>query len=251
MLRRFSGFSSIIEELQVQQEDPPRLSLTVLAYGMNPKISVQTGPSSKAHVQPRISSRPAKLFPPGKYVAVAAQVVYYGIVSRLPMVAKVVVVDYRGNIILDTLVRPTQPISDYRTAETGLQPVTFANAPTFIDVQQQVAALIRNKIIVGYALWQFLSVLGLAHPAIDTRDAALFIPFRRSLRSKASMTLPLMTLVNWLMGREIGLQGESPLEHARAALDLFRSCEHYWEELVDSGAWPCALPPISYANCFT
>ncbi|KZT06366.1 uncharacterized protein LAESUDRAFT_737079 [Laetiporus sulphureus 93-53] len=160
-------------------------------------------------------------------------------------------VDYRGNILLDTFVRPTQPVSDYRTPETGLQPLTLALAPTFIDVQRQVAALIKDKVIIGYSLWQFLSVLGLAHPAIDTRDVALFMPFRRSLGSKPSVTLPLVTLINRLMGRHIGLHGEFPVEHARAALDLFRSCEHTWEEIIETGAWPCALPPTAYANCFT
>ena len=33
-------------------------------------------------------------------------------------------------------------------------------APVFIDVQRQVASLIRDKILVGYGLWEFLSVRG-------------------------------------------------------------------------------------------
>ncbi|KAH9835797.1 uncharacterized protein C8Q71DRAFT_797322 [Rhodofomes roseus] len=167
------------------------------------------------------------------------------------MVARVTVVDYRGNILLDSLVRPTQPVSDHRTAETGLQQAALASAPTFIDVQRQVVMLIRDKIIIGYALWQFLSVMGLSHPAIDTRDIALFMPFRRSLRSRPNIMIPLMTLVNRFMGRHIGLQGEVPVENARAALDLFRSCEHIWEEIIEAGAWPCVLPPAAYANAFT
>lgn len=31
-------------------------------------------------------------------------------------------------------------------------------APVFIDVQRQVASIIKDKILVGYALWEFLSV---------------------------------------------------------------------------------------------
>lgn len=41
------------------------------------------------------------------------------------------------------------------------------------------------------------------------------------------------------------------LEHARAALDLFRSSEQIWENIIASGSWPCALPPAAYSNCFT
>ncbi|KAF7794705.1 hypothetical protein EIP86_005843 [Pleurotus ostreatoroseus] len=93
--------------------------------------------------------------------------------------------------------------------------------------------------------------MGLSHPAIDTRDVALFLPFRRSLRVRANQQVPLVTLVNQLMGRNYGMHGEYPEEEARASLDLFRSCEQVWEGIIASGAWPCALPPAAYANCFT
>ena len=53
--------------------------------------------------------------------------------------------------------------------------------------------------------------MGLSHPAIDTRDTALFLPFRRTLRVRANVMLPLRTLVNALMGREFGLHGENPV----------------------------------------
>lgn len=39
-------------------------------------------------------------------------------------------------------------------------------APVFIDVQRQVASIIKDKILVGYALWEFLSVrLSIAVPS--------------------------------------------------------------------------------------
>ncbi|KAI0728598.1 hypothetical protein C8Q72DRAFT_364994 [Fomitopsis betulina] len=200
---------------------------------------------------PHPRGRLAKVHPPRTYIVVREQVVYYGIVSRLPMIARVVIVDYRGNVLLDSFVRPTQPVSDYRTSETGLLQSTLESAPTFIEVQRQVAMLLRDKIIIGYALWQFFSVMGLSHPAIDTRDVALFMPFRRSLRSRPHVMIPLMTLVNRLMGRHIGLHGDDPIEIARSTLDLFRSSEHVWEEVIETGAWPCALPPAAFAGAFT
>ncbi|KAJ3482069.1 hypothetical protein NLI96_g7233 [Meripilus lineatus] len=195
-----------------------------------------TSPFSRAP----LIRRTVPSFPPHKYVAVAAQVVFFGI-SKLPMVARVTIVDYRGNIALDTYVRPVQPVSDYRTAETGLTPFLLAGAPDFRDVQRQVAEVLKDKILV----------MGLSHPAIDTRDAALFLPFRRSLRQRPNVMIPLVTLVNEFMGRNIGLHGETPIEEARASLDLFRSCEQIWEGIVKSGAWPCALPPAANGNCFT
>ena len=40
------------------------------------------------------------------------------------------------------------------------------------------------------------------------------------------------------------------LENARAALDLYRSAERAWESAIDFGSWPCALPPVGYAEYF-
>ncbi|OJT15980.1 RNA exonuclease 4 [Trametes pubescens] len=127
----------------------------------------------------------------------------------------------------------------------------LAAAPVFIDVQRQVASIIKDKILVGYALWEFLSVMNLAHPAINTRDTALFMSFRRTLNQKPNAIIPLQTLVKHFMGRDIGQNGDVPVERARAALDLFRSCEQTWEGIIATGAWPCALPPADYRNFFT
>ena len=115
-------------------------------------------------------------------------------------------------------------------------------------------------------------LLGLSHPAIDTRDAALFMPFRKSLKVRPSQMVPLATLIYRLMGHYIGLQGEVPvspvtisyehlkcltsiintkLEEARATIDLFRSCETLWEDIIKYGSWPCCLPSSQYGDCFT
>lgn len=55
---------------------------------------------------------------------------------------------------------------------------------------------------------KIFQVMGLSHPAIDTRDIALFLPFRRSLRVRPNVQVPLVTLVNSFMGRNIGLHGD-------------------------------------------
>ncbi|PFH49214.1 hypothetical protein AMATHDRAFT_148109, partial [Amanita thiersii Skay4041] len=163
--------------------------------------------------------------------------------------SRVSITDYRGNVILDTFVRPTHSVQDYRTPETGIQFSHLANAPLFQDVQKRVASIIAEKIIIGHSLWNFLSVLGLAHPAIDTRDLALFRPLRKKLKSRTMVGLP--TLVRLFMGRNVGLDYENSLELARASLDLFRSVEDLFEGKVKAGAWPCDLPPTTCADYYT
>ncbi|THH19719.1 hypothetical protein EW146_g1512 [Bondarzewia mesenterica] len=113
-----------------------------------------------------------------RYLAVSAQVVFAGVAANIPMVARVAIADYHGNLVLDTLVRPTLPVTDYRHAETGLQPVHLAHAPDFHAVQQRASSLIHNKIIVGYALWQFLSHVLTDSGSLAPRDR---YPRRRRL----------------------------------------------------------------------
>ncbi|KAI0286747.1 hypothetical protein BGY98DRAFT_10686 [Russula aff. rugulosa BPL654] len=175
--------------------------------------------------------KPAKILLPEHFMAVSAQTVYTGDTANIPIVARVSLADYRGNVVLDTLVRPTHGVTNYRTAETGLLSAHLTNAPPFHEVQHRVSALIRDKIIVGHNLWQFLSVLCISHPTIHTRDVAAFVPFHRGLGYG-------------------GLGYEHPLENARAALDLYRSVQHPWENAINSGSWPCILPPVGHAEYF-
>lgn len=53
--------------------------------------------------------------------------------------------------------------------------------------------------------------MGLSHSAIDTRDTALFLPFRRSLRFRPNTQVPLVTLINRFMGRTVGQHGDNPV----------------------------------------
>lgn len=103
-------------------------------------------------------------------------------------------------------------MTDYRTATTGITPAhlssgkpflqhkfirtvftpSTADAWTFGVIQNYVSNFFRGKILVGHSLWNdlagkltcfcikfiftffFFSVLGLPHPAVDTRDVALY-----------------------------------------------------------------------------
>ncbi|KAI0005440.1 hypothetical protein BJV74DRAFT_804377 [Russula compacta] len=193
--------------------------------------------------------KPPKILRPEHFMAVSAQIIYTGDTANIPLLARVSLADYRGNVVLDTFVRPIHQVTNYRTAETGLVAAHLTNAPMFREVQHRVIALIRDKVIVGHNLWQFLSVLYISHPTINTRDVAAFVPFHRGLECGGA-TPPLNVLVHRLMGRSMGLGYEHPLENARAALDLYRSAQHLWENAIDSGSWPCTLPPVGYAEYF-
>ncbi|KAF6766241.1 hypothetical protein DFP72DRAFT_11900 [Ephemerocybe angulata] len=180
-------------------------------------------------------------------VSIGATTTHYG-QKNVPMIARVTLVDYNGNTLLDTYVRPTYHITDYRSAQTGLDYSHLQAAPTFTQVQDAVARLIQNNILVGYRIWDFLSGIGLNHPAIDTRDMALYRPLRKRLKSRFLIELP--TLVRWFIGKEIGRGYENSLEDGVSSMELYQACQTRFESVISSGAWPCDLPPISFARYF-
>ncbi|KAI0721382.1 ribonuclease H-like domain-containing protein [Cerioporus squamosus] len=190
--------------------------------------------------------------PADKFLALSTTSVGCGPGGGTPMIARVALVDYRGQIVFCTYVQPTNPVTDYRTSTTGIQASDLQpadNALPWKEVQQRVAQLIMGKIIVGHTLWQDLSVLGIRHPAVATRDVALYQPFRNALRSP-NHTVGLQTLMWHLMRRRVQENHVCPLENARAALDLYRSYSNEWEQTIAVGQWPSQLPPSTFSRCY-
>ncbi|KAG8928805.1 hypothetical protein FRC03_010050 [Tulasnella sp. 419] len=169
--------------------------------------------------------------------------------GSMPILARVSIVDKRGNILYDTLVKPTAPVVSYRTSTTGLDANSFGTAVPFQQAQATAAKLIAGKILVGHQLWNDLSVLGICHPAVDTRDTALFLPFRAAL-GIPNQIIGLPTLVWHFMRRKLTLNIDSA-EISRATVDVYRSHQKEWDGCILSGQWPCALPPSAYARCYS
>ncbi|KAJ7634226.1 hypothetical protein DFH06DRAFT_1003881 [Mycena polygramma] len=158
----------------------------------------------------------------------------------------------QGEVILDAFARPNMPVVDYREATTGIKSwqLFSKEAVPFNVLQQHVANLIKGKILVGHSIWNDLSVLGIPHPAVNTRDVALYQPFRNALRSP-HQTIGLQTLCWQLMRRRIQEGLIDPAENARAAMDLYRSHSGEWEANISKGNWPCGIPPSTFSRCYS
>jgi len=183
-------------------------------------------------------------------IALSCIVVGTGQGGTIAMLARVSLVDKRGALLYDAFVRPTSSVESYRTATTGLDASYFVDAVPFEEAQRAVARWLEGRIIVGHQLWSDLQVLGLSHPTIDTRDIALFMPFRVAL-ARPNDIIGLPTLVWNLMRRKVQAGFLDSSENARACMDVYRSYEAEWEEQVRQNVWPCALPPSAYSRCYT
>ncbi|KAH0590849.1 hypothetical protein H2248_000968 [Termitomyces sp. 'cryptogamus'] len=184
-------------------------------------------------------------------VALACANIGVGPGGTTHMLARAVIVDYRGRIIFDKYVLPTVPVTDYRTAMTGITAEDFTPGNTwrFQAVQQYIAQLLDKKILVGHSTWNDLSVLGIPHLAVNTRDVALYKPFRNALRSPHQI-VGLQTLAWQLMCRRCQEGPHHPVENARVAMDLYRSDAENWESAISKNNWPCSLPPSTFSRCY-
>ena len=137
---------------------------------------------------------------------------------------RVSLVRWDGEVVLDELVKPEKPVTDYLTRFSGvtremLDPITTSLA----EVQQRLLSILGpHTILVGHSLDSDLNVLKLSHPFIV--DTAIIYPHPRGPPLKCS----LRWLAQRYLGREIqkGQTGHNPIEDATAVLELVRKkCE--------------------------
>jgi len=62
----------------------------------------------------------------------------------------IAVIEHTGEILLDTLIKPRQPISPFITDLTGIDNEMVANAPTWPDVKAQILQLIKGRVVLTY-----------------------------------------------------------------------------------------------------
>ncbi|EMF17747.1 Exonuc_X-T-domain-containing protein [Sphaerulina musiva SO2202] len=149
-----------------------------------------------------------------------------GVTPQIFSLTRVSVVDWDGQVVLDELVKPAQPISDYLTAYSGITPAMLESVTTTLgDVQQRLLSLITPQtILIGHSLVSDMNALQLTHPFII--DTTLLFPHPRGPPLKSS----LKWLAQKYLSREIqkghGTTGHSSVEDARACLDLVKQkCE--------------------------
>ncbi|KDN49423.1 hypothetical protein RSAG8_02125, partial [Rhizoctonia solani AG-8 WAC10335] len=238
--------------------EPSKLTATLSYFGFSmrqlQKLRSSTLPYYSASASLMSSNTSMTILPkhysPERYRGLSCLAVGAGAGGSINMLARVTIVDYWGNVMLESFVRPTEPVVDYRTAQHRIteKELSGPQALPFDVVQAKVTNLISGYIVVGHSLWNDLSVLGISHLAINTRDTALYLPFRDTLNMQTAPGLPRLVLI--LMERHIQCSSPDSAENARACMDLFRCVEYDWEHSIFNENWPCALPPTAYARYF-
>jgi RNA exonuclease 4 len=160
--------------------------------------------------------------------------------------ARVSLVDWNGNTLLDTFVQVPQRVTDFRTHVSGVRPsdITYKDSTpsqTLLDVttcRKKVGQLLEGKIVIGHALQNDFRALMLHHPKERIRDTARYPPLMKARGKNGGKLRPrkLRDLVyEYVMGMEIQKKGQahSSVEDAIGVMEVYKSVRDGWEKYLD------------------
>lgn len=148
--------------------------------------------------------------------------------------ARVSIVNWNGDQVYDSYVRPKEHVTDWRTHVSGIAPKHMIEARSFEEVQKDVAQILEGTILVGHSIRNDLKVLMYSHPQRDIRDTSKHLPFRK-IAGGGSPRLKL--LASELLGLKIQDGAHSSVEDARATMLLFRKDKDAFDK-EHAKKWP-------------
>ncbi|XP_059180538.1 RNA exonuclease 4 [Centropristis striata] len=159
-------------------------------------------------------------------VAIDCEMVGVGPDGEDSILARVSLVNQFGKCIYDKYVKPTEKVTDYRTAVSGIRPQDIRDGEELQTVQREVAEILQGRIVVGHAIHNDLKILLLGHPKKKIRDTQKYKPFKKAVKSgRPSLKLLCREILNVKVQ-----QGEhSSVQDAQATMRLYTMAKKQWE----------------------
>ncbi|NWH62723.1 REXO4 exonuclease, partial [Geococcyx californianus] len=162
-------------------------------------------------------------------VAMDCEMVGVGPKGEDSIVARVSIVNQFGKCVYDKYVKPTEEVTDYRTAISGIRPENINTGEDFKTVQKEVADILNGRILVGHALRNDLKVLFLDHPKKKIRDTQRYKPFKQRVKnSRPSLKL----LCEKLLNVQVQTSEHCSIQDAQAAMRLYTLEKKNWEAAI-------------------
>merc|ERR1712125_194070 len=175
------------------------------------------------------------------YVALDCEMVGLGSDGMESAVARVSLVNWDGQVMIDTYLRVSEPVTDFRTFVSGIRQCDIDSdfAMDLDDCKKIVKDLIKDKILVGHGLKNDLQVLDIEHPWYRIRDTAKYKPFMKfcEVNSCTHLQLPrkLKELTKDFLGLDIqtDANGHDSVIDAWVAMELYKLERVQWEKVMD------------------
>ncbi|KAL4874124.1 hypothetical protein BDV12DRAFT_181965 [Aspergillus spectabilis] len=176
----------------------------------------------------------------GKYVAMDCEMVGVGPnPDNDSALARISIVNFNGEQLYDSYVRPKEMVTDWRTHVSGIAPKHMVEARTLEQVQKEVAEILHGRVLVGHAIRNDLDALLLSHPKRDIRDTSKHPPYRK-IAGGGSPRLKI--LASEFLGLQIQGGAHSSVEDARATMLLYRRDKEEFER-EHLKKWPMRTVP--------
>nr|XP_005494168.1 RNA exonuclease 4 [Zonotrichia albicollis] len=166
-------------------------------------------------------------------VAMDCEMVGVGPKGEDSILARVSIVNQFGKCVYDKFVKPTEKVTDYRTAVSGIWPQNVNSGEDFKTVQKEVAEILQGRILVGHALRNDLKVLLLDHPHKMIRDTQRYKPFKERVKSSRPS---LKLLCEKLLSVQVQTAEHCSIQDAQAAMRLYTLEKKKWEAAVKNKA---------------
>ncbi|NXI96580.1 REXO4 exonuclease, partial [Psophia crepitans] len=190
-------------------------------------LGLETGQSKQSVEQVLVKEKASEGLT--RAVAMDCEMVGVGPKGEDSIVARVSIVNQFGKCIYDKYVKPTEEVTDYRTAVSGIRPENIKTGEDFKTVQKEVADILNGRILVGHALRNDLKVLFLDHPKKKIRDTQRYKPFRQRVKSgRPSLKL----LCERLLNVQVQTSEHCSIQDAQAAMRLYTLEKKKWEAAV-------------------
>jgi RNA exonuclease 1 len=140
---------------------------------------------------------------------------------------RISVVDWNGEVVLDELVKPDEPIVDYLTQYSGVTESMLNNVTTNLrDIQAKLLKIVEpTTIIVGHSLDSDFNALKFTHPFVV--DTSLLYPHPRGHPFKQSLKYITKQHLKRDIQQKHGSSGHDSIEDAKAVMDLIKlKCEN-------------------------
>lgn len=200
------------------------------------KHQIEVMQKEESKLQDKLNAVPEALR--ATYVALDCEMVGIGTDGKKSALARVSIVNWKLEVLIDTFVQVPMRVTDFRTHVSGVEPKHLKsqnNAMPVNECRDKVAKILKDKILVGHALTNDFKALMTSHPKEMIRDTAKYRPFQRYGNGKWRPRKLRDLVKENLKGKEGFQEGEhDSVQDAMATMELFQVVFSQWEKELEN-----------------